>query len=185
MVAAGAKRFGDVGALINSTGVNVFSDPLKLSEGDWACCLSVDLEDAWYYTCAVLPYVLARGVDNIANIASVHGHKIIPGVFPYLVAKHGLTGLTRVLDTEYVACGIRTNSTSPGLILTSTVEVGFAAASDPKVEYHRQVELLLCKCIGEPGEVAHTALFFASDEACFINTIDIPIDGGCSQFYHE
>ena len=49
----------------------------------------------------------------------------------------------------------------------------------------RQTEILPCKRIGEPDEVAYTALFLASDEARFINASDILIDGGRSQLYHE
>ncbi|KHK50596.1 short-chain dehydrogenase [Ralstonia sp. A12] len=185
MVAAGVERFGGIDVLVNNAGINVFSDPLKLSEEDWARCLSVDLEGAWHCARAVLPHMLARGAGSIVNIASVHGHKIIPGAFPYPVAKHGLIGLTRALGIEYAARGIRVNSISPGLILTPIAEAGFAAAPDPEAERHRQAELLPCKRIGEPEEVAYTALFLASDEARFINATDILIDGGRSQLYHE
>lgn len=128
---------------------------------------------------------LDRGAGSIVNIASVHGHKIIPGAFPYPVAKHGLIGLTRALGIEYAARGIRVNSISPGLILTPIAEAGFAAAPDPEAERRRQAELLPCKRIGEPEEVAYTALFLASDEARFINATDILIDGGRSQLYQE
>lgn len=185
MVAAGVKRFGGIDVLVNNAGINVFSDPLKLSEDDWARCLSVDLEGAWHCARAVLPHMLARGAGSIVNIASVHGHKIIPGAFPYPVAKHGLIGLTRALGIEYAARGIRVNSISPGLILTPIAGAGFAAAPDPEAERRRQAELLPCKRIGEPEEVAYTALFLASDEARFINATDILIDGGRSQLYHE
>lgn len=176
---------GAIDVLVNNAGINVFSDPLKLSEDDWARCLSVDLEGAWHCARAVLPHMLARGAGSIVNIASVHGHKIIPGAFPYPVAKHGLIGLTRALGIEYAARGIRVNSISPGLILTPIAEAGFAAAPDPEAERRRQAELLPCKRIGEPEEVAYTALFLASDEARFINATDILIDGGRSQLYHE
>jgi NAD(P)-dependent dehydrogenase (short-subunit alcohol dehydrogenase family) len=185
MVAAGVERFGGIDVLVNNAGINVFSDPLKLSEDDWARCLSVDLEGAWHCARAVLPHMLARGAGSIVNIASVHGHKIIPGAFPYPIAKHGLIGLTRALGIEYAARGIRVNSISPGLILTPIAEAGFAAAPDPEAERRRQAELLPCKRIGEPEEVAYTALFLASDEARFINAADILIDGGRSQLYHE
>ncbi|WP_426394963.1 SDR family oxidoreductase [Ralstonia sp. R-29] len=185
MVAAGVERFGGIDVLVNNAGINVFADPLRLSEDDWARCLSVDLEGAWHCARAVLPHMLARGAGSIVNIASVHGHKIIPGAFPYPVAKHGLIGLTRALGIEYAARGIRVNSISPGLILTPIAEAGFAAAADPEAERRRQAELLPCKRIGEPEEVAYTALFLASDEAGFINATDILIDGGRSQLYHE
>ena len=58
-------------------------------------------------------------------------------------------------------------------------------ASLPAEQRQRQIDILPCKRVGEPDEVAYTALFLASDEARFINATDILIDGGRSQLYHE
>jgi len=179
------ERFGKVDILINNAGMNVFDEPLALSEEDWKRCFAVDLEGAWNGARAVLPSMLAQGAGSIVNIASVHGHKIIPGCFPYPVAKHALIGMTRALGIEYAARGIRVNSISPGLIVTDMIERHFAACPDPEAERARQAALLPCKRLGKPEEVAATALFLASDEAPFINATDILIDSGRSQMYHE
>jgi NAD(P)-dependent dehydrogenase (short-subunit alcohol dehydrogenase family) len=171
--------------LVNNAGVNVFSAPLELSDADWDRCLDVDLKAAWIVAKAALPAMLAQGSGSIVNIASVHGHRIIPGSFPYPVAKHGLIGLTRALAIEYAARGIRVNSISPGFILTPQAEEWLAAQPDPEKERRHQEDLLPCKRLGTPEEVAYTTLFLASDEARFINAADILIDGGRTQLYHE
>lgn len=171
--------------LINGAGINVFRDPLTLSDTDWQRNLGVNLQGAWHCARAVLPSMLDAGYGHIVNIASVHGHKIIPGSFPYPVAKHGLIGLTRALGLEYAARGIRVNSISPGLILTPAAERYFQSCPDPEAERRRQAEWLPCKRIGTPEEVAYAALFLASDEARFINATDLLIDGGRSQLYHD
>jgi NAD(P)-dependent dehydrogenase (short-subunit alcohol dehydrogenase family) len=185
MVEQAIARFGRVDILINNAGMNVFADPLKMTKEQWQHCFAVDLDGAWNVARAVLPSMLANGAGSIVNIASVHGHKIIPGHFPYPVAKHALIGLTRALGLEYAAQGIRVNSISPGLIMTEAVVDWFANAPDPDALRTRQTELLPCKRIGEPEEVAYTAVFLASDEARFINATDILIDGGRSQMYAE
>lgn len=185
MVARVVERFGRVDVLVNNAGRNFFNDPLALTMEQWRHCMSVDLEGAWHCARAVLPGMLEVGGGSIVNIASVHGHKIIPGCFPYPVAKHALIGLTRALGLQYAARGVRVNSISPGLILTEAIEASFAASADPAAERARQTALLPCKRIGEPGEVAYTALFLASDEARYINAADILVDGGRSQLYHE
>ena len=185
MVEQGVARFGVVDVLVNNAGRNFFNDPLTLTMDQWRHCMSVDLEGAWHCARAVLPGMLDRGGGSIVNIASVHGHKIIPDCFPYPVAKHALIGLTRALGLQYAARGVRVNSISPGLILTEAIEASFAASPDPDAERARQTALLPCKRIGEPAEVAHTALFLASDEARYINASDILVDGGRSQLYHE
>ncbi|WP_448099023.1 SDR family oxidoreductase [Luteibacter yeojuensis] len=185
MVDAATERFGAPDVLVNNAGINVFNDPLSLSDDEWTRCFEVDLKGAWNCAKAVLPGMLGLGRGSIVNIASVHGHKIVPHCFPYPVAKHGLIGLTKALGIEYAANGIRVNSISPGLVLTAIAETGFAAAADPAAERRRQTEILPNKRIGEPEEIAYTALFLASDEARYINAADIRVDGGRSQLYHE
>jgi len=177
--------FGHTDILVNSAGLNVFRDPLALTGEEWQHCMNVNLQGPWNLIRSVLPGMLKRQYGNIVNVASVHGHKIIPGAFPYPVAKHGLIGLTRSLGVEYASQGIRINSISPGLIMTPAAEEWLASCPDPQAERQKQQELLPGKRIGEPGEVAYTALFLASDEARFINATDILIDGGRSQVYHD
>ena len=185
LVARAVAHFGQVDILINNAGINVFTDPLDMTAAQWQRCFAVDLEGTWNAIRACLPGMLAHGAGSIVNIASVHGHRIIPGSFPYPVAKHALIGLTRSLGIEYAARGIRVNSVSPGLILTESAERWLAACPDPAAERARQAALLPCRRIGRPEEVAYTALFLASDEARFINATDILIDGGRSQVYHD
>ena len=175
-------RHGRIDALVNNAGADVFSEPLALDDADWERCLSLNLKGAWNVIRAALPSMLAQGAGAIVNIASVHGHKIIPGAFPYPVAKHGLIGLTRSLGIEYAARGIRVNSISPGLILVPRIEAWFEREPGAR---EKQTALLPPQRIGTPEEVAYTALFLASDEARFINATDILIDGGRSQLYHE
>lgn len=173
---------GRIDALVNNAGADLFSDPLQLTDTDWQRCLDLNLKGAWNLCRAVLPTMLAQQAGSIVNIASVHGHRIIPHAFPYPVAKHGLLGLSKALGIEYAAHGIRVNSISPGLILVPRIQAWFEREPDAR---ERQTALLPPKRIGTPDEVAYTALFLASDEARFINATDIVIDGGRSQLYHE
>ena len=183
MAEQGAARFGTIDVLVNNAGMNVFAEPLAMTAAQWQRCFAVDLEGALHCSRAVLPGMLAGGGGSIVNIASVHGHRIVPDAFPYPVAKHALIGLTKALGIQYAARNVRVNSISPGLILSERV-VEWLASVSPE-EAARQVELLPCKRIGTPEEVAYTALFLASDEARFINATDILVDGGRSQLYHE
>ncbi|RZZ85816.1 SDR family oxidoreductase [Pseudoxanthomonas winnipegensis] len=182
LVADILARHGRLDVLVNNAGADVFSDPLQLTDADWQRCLDLNLKGAWNLCKAALPAMVAAGAGSIVNIASVHGHKIIPHAFPYPVAKHGLIGMTKALGIEYAAHGVRVNSISPGLILVPRIEAWFAREPGAR---ERQTALLPPGRIGTPQEVAYTALFLASDEARFINATDILIDGGRSQLYHE
>jgi len=176
---------GPVNILVNNAGANVFYEPLERPDDAWKRCMDLDLEAAWTCARAVLPGMLERGAGSIVNIASAHSFQIIPHCFPYPVAKHALVGLTRALAIEYAARGIRVNAIAPGYIDTPIAEAYWATFADPAAERARAENIHPPKRIGRPEEVAHTALFLASDEAPFINAETIVIDGGRSALYHE
>jgi NAD(P)-dependent dehydrogenase (short-subunit alcohol dehydrogenase family) len=184
-VAATLRRYGGLDILVNNAGVNVFHPPLETSVEEWRRCFAIDLEGAWHVTKAALPAMLGRGGGSIINIASAHAFSIIPGCFPYPVAKHGLLGLTRALGVEYAARGVRVNAIAPGYIETQIAVDYWNTFPDPTAERKRACDLHPPKRIGRPDEVAMTAVFLGSDEAPFINAACIVIDGGRSVLYHD
>ena len=178
-----AATFGQIDILVNNAGTNVFNDILNLTEADWERCISVNLMGALNCCRATIRHMLPNNYGNIVNIASVHGHKIVKGAFPYTISKHAIIGLSRSLAIEYADQGIRVNSISPGLIDTPLAQSYFASCADAEAEREKQRQIIPVKRFGQPEEVAQTALFLGSDEARFINATDILIDGGRSQVY--
>ena len=185
MCEAARAAFGAPDVLVNNAGVNVFRDPLAMTDEDWRRCMAVDIEGVWRCARAVLPGMIAAARGSIVNIASTHAFQIIPGCFPYPVAKHAVVGLTRALAIEYAAQGIRVNAIAPGYIETPIATEYWSTFPDPEAERRRAYDLHPPKRIGRPEEVAWTAVFLASDEAPFINAATIVIDGGRSVLYHE
>ena len=178
LVNVAIERFGRVDVLVNCAGVNVFRDPLEMTDEDWRHCFAIDLDGAWFGCRTVLPHMIEQGIGNIINIASTHSSHIIPGCFPYPVAKHGLLGLTRALGIEYAPKGIRVNAIAPGYIETQLNVDYWNGFPDPHAERQRAFDLHPPKRIGQPVEVAMTALFLATDEAPFINATCLMIDRG-------
>lgn len=176
---------GRIDILVNNAGINVFHEPLAMPDEEWRRCFAVDLDGVWHMTRAVLPAMLAQGAGAVVNIASSHSHSIIPGCFPYPVAKHGLLGLTRALGIEYAGSGVRVNAIAPGYVETELARRHFESSPDAAAERARIEKMHPPGRIARPEEVAMTALFLASDEATFINAACIPVDGGRSVLYHE
>lgn len=185
LVADTCDRFGRIDVLVNNAGINVFHTPLETSDDEWRRCMAVELEGVWRMCRAVLPAMLRQNGGSIVNIASSHSFTIIPGTFPYPIAKHGLLGLTRSLGIEYAANNIRVNAIAPGYIETDLAIDYWNSFPDPEAEKRRTYDLHPPRRIGRPEEVAMTAVFLASEEAPFINATSIAIDGGRSVLYHD
>jgi NAD(P)-dependent dehydrogenase (short-subunit alcohol dehydrogenase family) len=184
-VSEGQRAFGALDILVNNAGINVFCDPLTMTDADWRRCFAVDLDGVWNGCRAVLPGMVERGAGSIVNIASTHAFKIIPGCFPYPVAKHGVIGLTRALGIEYAPRNVRVNAIAPGYIETQLTHDWWNEQPDPAAAKQATLDLQPMKRIGTPEEVAMTAVFLASDEAPFINASCITVDGGRSALYHD
>ena len=184
-VSEAEAKFGPIDVLVNNAGINVFCDPLTMTDDDWRRCFAVDLDGVWNGCRAVLPGMVERGRGSIVNIASTHAFKIIPGCFPYPVAKHGVIGLTRALGIEYAGRQVRVNAIAPGYIETQLTHDWWNEQTDPAKAKQATLDLQPMKRIGRPEEVAMTAVFLASDEAPFINASCITVDGGRSALYHD
>ncbi|KMZ13383.1 3-oxoacyl-[acyl-carrier protein] reductase [Candidatus Burkholderia humilis] len=178
-------QFGPLDVLVNNAGINVFCDPLTMTDDDWRRCFAVDLDGVWNGCRAALPGMVERECGSIVNIASTHSFKIIPGCFPYPVAKHGVIGLTKALGIEYAPNHVRVNAIAPGYIETQLTHDWWDSRSDPQAARQATLDLQPMKRIGQPQEVAMTAVFLASDEAPFINASCITVDGGRSALYHD
>jgi NAD(P)-dependent dehydrogenase (short-subunit alcohol dehydrogenase family) len=178
-------KFGPVDVLVNNAGINVFCDPLTMTDDDWRRCFAVDLDGVWNGCRAVLPGMVERGAGSIVNIASTHAFKIIPGCFPYPVAKHGVIGLTRALGIEYAGRNVRVNAIAPGYIETQLTHDWWNGQADPAASATGDARSATDEAHRPPEEVAMTAVFLASDEAPFINASCITVDGGRSALYHD
>lgn len=181
---AAAGEIGQPNALVNNAGVNVFSEPLTLSDADWQRCFDINLKGAWNCSRAVLPGMIEAGGGVILNIASTHAFTIIPHTFPYPVAKHALLGLTKSLGLEYAGKGVRVNALAPGYVRTQKVIDYWNGFPDPAAAEAETMKLHPGGRIATPEEIAKAALFMISDECPFMNATCLTVDGGVSVLHH-
>lgn len=179
-----AAEIGQINALINNAGVNVFHDPLETSDEEWQRCFDINLKGAWNCTKAVLPALMAAGGGAVLNIASTHAFTIIPKTFPYPLAKHALLGMTKSLGLEYAAKGVRVNALAPGYVSTQKVIDYWNSFPDPVAAKAETMKLHPGGRIASPEEIALAAVFMISDECPFMNATCLTIDGGLSVQQH-
>ena len=141
----------------------------------WQHILNVDLTSQFLMIKALLPEMLARGHGVFVNMSSIAGIVGGGGGVAYTAAKHAVIGLTKQLDLDYAAQGIRANALAPGAINTPMNAADFAGDGKMATWVAKETP---AKRWAKPEEVAQLTLFLASDAADYIHGTVIPIDGG-------
>lgn len=177
-------EIGQINALVNNAGINVFSTPLELDDAAWNRCFDVNLKGAWNCSKAVLPGLIAQGGGVILNIASTHAFTIIPHTFPYPLAKHALLGMTKSLGLEYAPQQVRVNAIAPGYVLTQKNVDYWNSFADPVAAEAETMRLHPGGRIASTEEIAMAAVFMISDECRFMTATCLTIDGGLSVLQH-
>jgi NAD(P)-dependent dehydrogenase (short-subunit alcohol dehydrogenase family) len=151
----------------------------EMTWDDWRFTLHNELDLIFTVTKAAWPHLIARGGGVIVNTGSVSAHRGATFVeqAAHGAAKGGVVSITRHLAASGARHGIRANSISPGLIVTPQIEPFLDEPGHPVHEMHRTHPL---GRLGTPDDVARVALFLASDEAAYLNAVDIVVDGGQS-----
>jgi 3-hydroxybutyrate dehydrogenase len=122
-VGAVAERFGGVDVLVSNAGIQHIAPLVELTLGDWRRVLAVHLDGAFLTTRACLRHMVQQGRGGaVLYTGSVHSVEASPLKAPYVVAKHGLLGLARLVAREGAAHGIRANVIGPGFVRTPLVE---------------------------------------------------------------
>lgn len=177
--AIGAK--GGVDVLVNDAGgvLGQVGRPLEeVSEEAWRRIHAVNLDGAFYMCQAVAPAMKAARYGRIVNISSGAGLGVsLTGIQAYAAAKAGQIGLTRQLAHELGAWTITVNSVAPGFVRSNpTTERQWQSYGDEG--QRRLVEGIALKRLGEPEDIVHGVLFFASEQAGWITGQTLAIDGG-------
>jgi 3-oxoacyl-[acyl-carrier protein] reductase len=152
---------GPIDILVNNAGVILEKPFLETTEEDWDFVLATDLKAVFLCSRAVLPAMVERGSGIVINIASELGFLGRELYAPYCAAKAGVIGLTRAMAREF-APAIRVNAIAPGPIDTPMLSLDHM--STEMLERERAIP---ARRVGEPQEIAGTALFLASDLASF------------------
>jgi NAD(P)-dependent dehydrogenase (short-subunit alcohol dehydrogenase family) len=181
IVDATVERFGRIDILHNNVGIESIGDPVSTTEEDWDRVHEVNLKGPFLMCKHVIPHMERQGGGVIINISSVASLRWSPvPYFPYHTSKAALNHMTRVIARQYAPKNIRCNAILPGLIDTPHVRHYYLGRPAEEVEQVMRVRAKACPMgrQGTPWEVAHAALFLASDEASYITGIELIVDGG-------
>ena len=122
-VATVVAAWGGVDVLVSNAGIQIVHPLEEFSYAEWKKMLAIHLDGAFLTTKACLPHMYASGRGgSVIYMGSVHSHVASMLKAPYVTAKHGLMGLSKVVAKEGAAHGVRSNVICPGFVRTPLVD---------------------------------------------------------------
>lgn len=175
-VDAAVVQFGRMDLLVNNAGVVRMANFESLTDDEWDFVVDINLKGQ-FIVGQIVARVMASG-GAIVNLATIESEVVVSSSGNcqphYNASKGGVTMLTKAMAVELAGKGIRVNAVAPGPI--NTHFAGGDMTSPEAMAFMGQ--RLLVPRVGEPEDVANLVSFLLSDQASFIDGVQIPIDGG-------
>ena len=172
LVEAAMKQFGRVDILVNNVGISVPATLESITLELWNRTLSTNLTSVMLMSKAAVPCMAKNGGGAIVNISSLAGMRAM-GAIAYGPSKAAMAQLSREIGVLHGRQGIRVNTVAPGHVMTPHAMSKLPASMR---EARRKVGPLGVE--GDAWDVAMAVLFLASDEARFVNGVQLAVDGG-------
>jgi 3-oxoacyl-[acyl-carrier protein] reductase len=171
-------EFSRVDILVNNAGTGRRAPILDLTEEVWDLILDTNIKGMFLCTQAIAKHMAKQKYGKIINISSTAALGAIePGQAAYATSKFGVVGFTKACAREFGPYGINVNAIAPGVILTPHV---YTVMTPEQIEQFikNETSATVLGRLGTPEDIAHLALFLASDEASFITGETIASNGG-------
>ena len=166
------KKFGGVDILVNNAGVHHHLKSWEIDDAEWRRVLSVNLDGVFLCSKAFSHEMRTKKWGRITNISSIIAFTGTDHEAHYGASKAAVVGLTKSLALELAGYGITANAIAPGWIKTD-----MTSGMTPE-ENKRALQLIPLGRMGQPEDIAHVAVFLASEKASFITGQTIHVNGG-------
>jgi NAD(P)-dependent dehydrogenase (short-subunit alcohol dehydrogenase family) len=181
VVTEATSRFGGLHVLVNNAGIAQGGErgqTWDAAEEVWDRVIKTNLRSVYVGTRAAVPAMKASGSGSVVNICSIAASVSVGGS-AYAAAKGGMLSYTRFVAVE-LAPTIRVNCVSPGFMRTP-MSTGERLGLSAEQQESRMRQFATFSPMGRAGsvdDIAHAALFLASDESGFVTGQEIVVDGG-------
>ena len=177
-IEAAAQEIGALDVLFNCAGFVHAGNILECSEKDWDFAFGLNVKAMYRMNKAFLPAMIEAGGGSVINMASVAGSVTgVPNRFAYGASKGAVIGLTKSIAADFVKQGVRCNAICPGTVETPSLGERIEAAGGDAAR-QAFIERQPMGRLGTAEEIAHLALYLASDESAYTTGQTHIIDGG-------
>jgi SDR family mycofactocin-dependent oxidoreductase len=179
-------ELGHIDFLLANAGMTAFAPAWQTPYEIWDETIDICLTGVWNTCREVMPHMVERRSGSIVLTSSNAGLTAIPNVAPYVAAKHGVTGLMKVLAVELAAFDIRVNSVHPCGVATDLVLnqpgldlfAGKEGATFEDAEPGMKSLNLLDVALVQPEDVTAAIVFLLSDAARYVTGLSMTVDAG-------
>jgi len=179
VAAAVVDAEGRIDVLFNNAGIAGIGMVHDTSVDLWDRVMAVNVRGVFLVARAVVPSMIAAGRGSIINMSSCIAEIGLANRASYAASKGAVLSLTRQMQADYAAHGIRVNALLPGTIHTPFVDRYLAESyEDPVAGLEALKRRQLTGTLGRPEDVAMAALYLASDESRFVLGSAMYVDGG-------
>jgi NAD(P)-dependent dehydrogenase (short-subunit alcohol dehydrogenase family) len=172
MCARVAEDFESIDVLVNNAGVTRDGLFRKMERTAWDAVINTNLNSVFDITRRFIDPMAARGWGRVINISSIVGRIGNFGQANYAAAKAGLIGFTKTLAREYARKGVTVNAIAPGFVRTRMLD------GVPDKAMQNVLDTTPVGRLGDPMEIAASALYLASPVAGFVTGHVLDINGG-------
>jgi NAD(P)-dependent dehydrogenase (short-subunit alcohol dehydrogenase family) len=176
MVAETARTGGRLDYLVSNAAINPLLNWDETTIADYDAIQEINLRGTWVVCQAAAKQMIAEGHPGaIVTISSISAWVSAMQQTVYCGTKAGIWMLTKSLAQVLGRHAIRINTILAGAILTDMSKELVDPAAPARAYYESRIPLAR---IGEPEEIASVAAFLLSDEASYVTSAEILVDGG-------
>jgi len=175
LVDTALAQLGRVDILVNNAGGAETKSLSKWTEDEWLQVLALNLGSVWHLSRAAAKPMLTQGKGAIVNISSGASLLAMPQAAPYAAAKAGVNNLTGSMASAWTGRGVRVNAIAVGAVRAASLVDDLARYG---VDADTMGETNASGRLGEPEEIGHGVLFFASDASSFCSGQTLYMHGG-------
>jgi NAD(P)-dependent dehydrogenase (short-subunit alcohol dehydrogenase family) len=178
MVEETVRLHGKIDVLVCNAGITSVMPIEQLSEDEWDAVLSTNVKGMFTLVKHTVPHMISRGGGTIVTLGSEMGIVAVPESPAYNASKGAVIMFTKSIAVDLIRHNIRVNALCPGITRTPLLQAEVDNSIDPDRTAAEQASWAPIMRVADPREIAHGALFLASEDSSFAVGSCLVLDGG-------